>query len=175
MPVHPLEMIYRDAVHSSLIENLGLQDHEIVHYLTQMLCGFSEAENLYKLRNHLGQPIQELEEMLWAADPVFGTAPSFEAEREARRKIGDYALFVAGMFPEATLHGPYSQPSLGELIHIGKESYWIVSLFNQGEHARDAKLYARLSESFERCVLGLALVRDQLTPDQMLPRPACVR
>ncbi len=36
-----------------------------------------------------------------AADPVNGTAASFDAERAMRKYIGDYALFVGGMYPEA--------------------------------------------------------------------------
>ena len=174
-PIHPFEPHFRRAVQTSFEETLGLRDREIGEYVTKMLCGFSKPSDLYKLRDPAGRPIEELEEMLWASDPVYGMAASFEAERNARKLIGDYALYVAGMFPEATLLGPLSQPSLGELIHIGKESYHIVSLFNQGEHTREAKLFARLTDAFERCVLGLALVRDKLTPEQMLPRPLCVR
>ena len=47
-------------------------------------------------------PSMSLEEMVLAADPVHGTAASFDAERALRKHIGDYALFVAGMYPEAT-------------------------------------------------------------------------
>lgn len=175
MPDHPRERLFHEAVHVSLEETLGLHDAEIVAYMARMLCGFTAPADLYKLRDLHDRPIERLEEMLRAADPVYGMAASFDAERAARKQIGDYALFVAGMFPEATLNGPYSQPSLGELIHVGKESYFIVSLFEWKEYAAEAPLYARLSEAFERCVLGLALVRDQLAPDQMLPRPVCVR
>ena len=69
-----------------------------------------------------GHPIEELEAMLLAADPVNGTAPSFDAERSVRKYIGDYALFVSGMYPEAMApgnrRGPH--PSLGELIRHGQ-------------------------------------------------------
>ena len=44
---------------------------------------------------------EELDAMMLASDPVNGTAPSFDAERAMRKYIGDYALFVAGMVPEA--------------------------------------------------------------------------
>jgi len=174
-PIHCREALYRKVVCASFEETLGVHDMELINYVVRMLCGFTRAEELYKLRDSHGRSIEELEEMLRASDPVFGTASSFQAERAARKLIGDYALYVAGMFPETTLRGPYSQPSLGELIRVGKESYFIVSLFRQGEDAAEAKLYARLSEAFDRCVLGLALVRDKLTPELMLPRPVCVR
>jgi len=112
--------------------------------------------------------------MMVAADPVHGTAPSFDAERAVRKHIGDYALFVAGMYPEATdsarRHRRH-RPSLGELICAGKESYFIVSQFNLFEYEQEAPLFARLSDSFERCILGLTLVRDELGPRKPLMLP----
>ncbi len=95
--------------------------------------------------------------MMQASDPVNGTAPSFDAERAVRKHIGDYALFVAGMYPEAMASDRRSRrhhPSLGELIHAGKESYFIVSQFNLFEYEQEAPLFARLSDRFERCILG---------------------
>ena len=69
-------------------------------------CANSQRpKNLYKVRDQRGHPIEELEAMMLAADPVNGTAPSFDAERSMRKYIGDYALFVGGMYPEATVPG----------------------------------------------------------------------
>ena len=102
--------------------------------------------------------------MMRAADPVHGTAASFDEERALRKHIGDYALFVAGMYPEATgseRRRRRRQPSLEELIRAGKESYYIVSQFNLFEYEQEAPLFARLSDRFERCILGLTLVRDE--------------
>ena len=112
--------------------------------------------------------------MLFAADPVNGTGTSFDAERALRKYIGDYALFVSGMSPEAMVPGRRrrgTHPSLGELIQAGKESYFIVSQFNLFEYEQEAPLFARLSDSFERCILGLALVREDLNKRKALPAP----
>ena len=112
--------------------------------------------------------------MVQAADPVNGTAPSFDAERALRKHIGDYALFVAGMYPEAISSSRRlrrHQPSLGELILAGKESYYIVSQFNLFEYEQEAPLFARLSDRFERCILGLTLVREELGPRKPLMLP----
>jgi hypothetical protein len=137
-----------------------------------LLCEFSRAEKLYKMRDEMGRPIAELEQMMTAADPVHGTAPSFDAERMVRKHIGDYALFVAGMYPEAVdswRHGRRQHPSLSELISAGKESYYIVSQFNLFEYEQEAPLFGRLSDWFEPCILGLTLVRDELGPRKLLP------
>ena len=112
--------------------------------------------------------------MLLAADPINGTAPSFDAERSVRKHIGDYALFVGGMYPEAIAPGRRRrspQPTLGELVRAGKESYFIVSKFNLFEYEQEAPLFARLSDSFERCLLGLSLVREDLDRRKALPPP----
>jgi hypothetical protein len=113
-----------------------------------------------------------LQEMVRASDPVLGTAISFDAERVVRKYMGDYTLFVAGMFPEAVesgVNGGPPRPTLGELIKIGKESYYIVSQFNVFEHKKEAPLFGRLSDHFERYLLGLALVRRELSKRTSLP------
>ena len=92
-----------------------------------------------------------------------------------RKYIGDYALFVGGMYPEANVSGTRRRvlhPSLSELIHAGKESYFIVSQFNLFEYEQEAPLFARLSDRFEHCILGLTLVREELAArkPQLPPR-----
>jgi len=176
-PSHPLEPFFQQAVRNSYEGKLGLNDPDVTAYVARLLCEFSESENLYRVRNELGRPIEELTEMITASDPVNGPAPSFDAERALRKHIGDYALFTAGMYPEAMASGRRQrrhQPSLGELIQAGKESYYIVSQFNLFEYEQEAPLFARLSDRFERCILGLTLVREELGPRKPLMLPPTV-
>ena len=173
---HPLELFFQQVVRNSYEGKLGLNDPDVTSYVAHLLCEFSESDKLYKVRDEAGRPVEELSEMVEAADPVHGTAPSFDAERALRKHIGDYALFVAGMYPEAmgsSRRLRRHQPSLGELIQAGKESYYIVSQFNLFEYEQEAPLFARLSDRFERCILGLTLVREELGPRKplMLPPP----
>jgi hypothetical protein len=171
---HPLEPFFHQAVRNSYEGKLGLHDPDITGYVAHLLCEFSEADKLYMVRDRAGRPIEALTEMLEAADPVHGSAPSFDAERAVRKHIGDYALFVAGMYPEASgsnqRHRPH-RPSIGELIRAGKESYFIVSQFNLFEYEQEAPLFARLSDGFERFLLGLTLVREELGPRKPLMLP----
>ena len=64
---------------------LGLNDPDVTGYVAHLLCEFSQAENLYKLRDANGHFVEELDAMLLAADPINGTAPSFDAERSVRK------------------------------------------------------------------------------------------
>ena len=49
-----------------------------------------------------------------------------------------------------------------DFVRAGKESYAIVSSFDQFEYEKEAPVFRRLSESFELCVFGLNLVRQDL-------------
>jgi hypothetical protein len=168
---HPLEPFFQQAVRNSYEGKLGLHDPDVTGYVAHLLCEFSETDKLYRVRDATGHPIEELEAMIKAADPVNGSAPSFDAERAMRKYIGDYALFVGGMYPESNVPGSRHglHPSLSELIHAGKESYFIVSQFNMFEYEKEAPLFARLSDGFERCILGLSLVRQELRKRKALP------
>lgn len=167
MPVqaHPLQTFFQAEVTAIFEGKLGLLDRELTAYVARVLCRYSEESSLFLQRGFAGYSIGELAAMIRDADPVYGTAASFDAERMQRQQIGDYCLFVAGMIPEAVDPGQSSQPrrpSLGELIRAGKESYHIVSQFDLFEYKKEAPLFARLADQFERYVLGLALVREEL-------------
>jgi hypothetical protein len=124
-----------------------MDDPEISAYVADLLTDFSESNRIYAMRDAAGKPLQRVSEMLTASDPVHGTAPSFDAEREVRKHIGNYALFFTGMYPR-------SQPeNFLNLIETGKESFYIVSSFN---------LFECLAERFETCVHGINLVRSEL-------------
>lgn len=162
---HPLEPFFQHEVTATFENKLGLNDPEITAYVARVLCNFSEQGAIASKDGSTGHSLEELVNLMRESDPVYGTAPSFDAERAMRKYVGDYALFVAGMVPEALdmEQGELARrPSLGELIMAGKESYRIVSQFNVFEYKKEAPLFTRLSEQFERYVLGLALVREEL-------------
>ena len=161
---HPLEPFFHEAVRNSYEGRLGLGP-EVTSYVSRMLCDFSEPGSLFRLRDAKGRQIESLEDMVRASDPIRGTARSFIAERAIRKYIGDYALFLAGMCPEAIESDPSAKshrPTLADLIRVGKESYYIVSQFNVFEYEKEAPLFGQLSSVFEHCILGLAIARRDL-------------
>jgi hypothetical protein len=174
---HPLAPFFQQAVRNSYEGKLGLHDPDVTGYVAHLLCEFSDIGKLYRIRDVTGRPIEKLEEMERAADPVLGTAASFDEERALRKHIGDYALFLAGMYPEAIASSGRPRrccPTLDELIRAGKESYFIVSQFNLFEYEQEAPLFARLSDHFEHCILGLTLVRQELFSRKPLQVPSRV-
>ena len=96
-------------------------------------------------------------------------ALSFDRERAVRKHIGDYTLFLAGLFPEYVASLPRSGLRLDafvDYLKAGKESYRIVSFFDQFEYRNEAPLFRRLSDQFECCVYGLNLVQQDLASFQ---------
>jgi hypothetical protein len=173
---HLLEPFFHHEVHNIFEGKLGLNEPRVTAYVARLLCNFAETDSLFLVRGAGGHTVDELNAMRLAADPVHGTAPSFDAERAMRKYIGDYALFVGGMVPEAidTGLGTCSprRPTHGELIIAGKESYYIVSQFNVFEYKKEAPMFERLCDQFERYMLGLSLVREELRKRLVLPQQA---
>lgn len=73
---------------------------------------------------------------------------------------------MTGLFPESVARNSRTkQPRLDafvDFMRAGKESYSIVSSFDQFEYRDEAPLFRRLSENFECCVFGLNLVKHDL-------------
>ena len=168
---HPLAGFFHQAVRSTYEGRLGLNDPGVTGYVARLLCEFTRSDKLYEVRDSQGRPVAELDQMVVAADPIHGNAPSFDAERRVRKHIGDYALFVAGMYPESSQVRRQQRATYSELVHAGKESYYIVSQFNLFEYEEEAPLFARLSDWFERCILGLTLVREELSNRKLMLPP----
>jgi len=166
---HPLQQLFLELVKLHFANELGLRDPDLSNYVANMLTDFCEVENLFKVRNLNGRPLEDVGEMLLEADPVFGPAPSFDRERQVRKHIGDYTLFFSGMFPESINRFRLRRQRLENFIDFmkaGKESYYIVSKFEQFEYAKVAPLFAKLSDNFEQCVFGLNMVKNDLTEMQ---------
>ena len=166
---HPLRALFVELVSRHYCDELGLRDPEVSSYVANMLAEFCEVDQLFKLRNASGKPLDDVGEMLVESDPVYGPAPSFDRERQVRKHIGDFTLFFTGMFPESINHFRMRRQRLENFVDFmkaGKESYYIVSKFEFFEYARVAPMFARLSEHFEQCVYGLNLVKNELAEMQ---------
>jgi hypothetical protein len=162
---HPLRRLFRELVWRRYVADRTLVDPEIADYVAGLLTDFVHVDRLYRLRDARGRRFEEVGEMLLQSNPLLG-GRSFDAERELRKHVGDFTLFFAGLFPE-WLDSLVRRRRVGidafiDYVRAGKESYAIVSEFNDFEYADEAPLFRRLSEHFELCVFGLNLVRGDL-------------
>ena len=161
---NPLQRFFQELVARNYGE-VGVRNSEIQAYVSNLLAEFCESENLYKIRDENGQPLYDVGAMLRAADPIYGPAPSFDRERQVRKHIGDYSLFLTGMLPGALDNFRVRRARMEgmlDLIRAGKESYFIVSKFEHFEYAKVAPLFRKMSQEFEQLVYGLNQVKNEL-------------
>ena len=162
MPIsanHPLRRLFNELVAREL-----RADPEVTAYVGDLLIDFVHVDHLYRIRNAHGTRLEEVGEMLVESNPLLD-ARSFDREREVRKHIGDYTLFLTGLFPEYVARLPQRglrRDSLIDYVKVGKESYRIVGAFDQFEHRRVAPLFRRLAEQFEYCIHGLNRVKTDL-------------
>lgn len=159
-----LALLFGELVERNFHQALAVEDSSVLAYITALLCDFARVENLYKIRDSRGRPIEDVGEMLIESNPLLEAA-SFDRERQVRKHIGDFTLFFSGMFPESIGNWRLRHQRLDSFIdyvRAGKESYHIVAEFNQFEYRKVAPLFRRLSDDFEMCVYGLNLVRQEL-------------
>jgi hypothetical protein len=166
---NPLRSFFFDLVSHHFASSFDLRDADISAYVSDMLTEFCDTDQLHRIRNVNGRPLDDVGEMLLESDPVFGPAPSFDRERQVRKHIGDYTLFFTGMFPESINHRRLRRARLENMIDFikaGKESYYIVSKFDCFEYQKVAPLFRKLSVHFEECVVGLNMVKNELQERQ---------
>jgi hypothetical protein len=141
--------------------DLALRDEPVAEYLADLLTRFARTENLFPP----GVTVPRLEtvvDLLLEAQAAWAdTTPHFQPEREisVRRHIGDYTLFMTGLFRERVER----IASTGYYVSQGRRAYRFVS-----EHGRATRqprerqagpLYARLAERFEHYAWALDYTR----------------
>jgi hypothetical protein len=162
-PEHPLRKLFKRALDFGL--RFTYQNRaEVADYIEeQILCEFINVDNLYKIKNASGRSLEDIADMLSEGD-VLLKAQSFSREFQVHKHIGDYTLFMLGIFPEALSRKKGKEFILGKIVipdaslseHYmlqGKRSYRIASEFTHRE------LFLELSSNFLLYKKVLDLVR----------------
>jgi hypothetical protein len=162
---HSLRQFFENLVWRHFTEDVRLEEPSIAQYVSDLLSSFAHVKNLYQIRNAYGKQLDDVGEMLVESNPML-EATSFDRERAVRKHVGDYTLFMTGLFPESVAKSNQAKrrrlDAYIDFVQAGKESYAIVSSFDQFEYRGEAPLFRRLSENFELCVVGLNLVKQDL-------------
>jgi hypothetical protein len=160
-----LRQFFADLVWRHLFADVRLEEPSVAQYVSNLLADFASTDSLYRIRNALGERLEDVGEMLIESNPLL-EARSFDRERAVRKHVGDFTLFMSGLFPERVASVRQTRrlrlDAFVDFVQAGKESYAIVSSFDQFEYRAEAPLFRRLSENFELCVLGLNLVKQDL-------------
>jgi hypothetical protein len=148
---HPLRKLFRNLTDRALVQS-SLPDRDLLRYLSNLLVDFTYIENFYGLKDAEGQRLRYLVDMLQAAEEV----PNGHRKRHYKQ-IGDYTLFVLGMFPESLNYGRRMLPH-SYYADTGRRSYEVASVL-EGD-SQNTVVYRKLADKFERCVLSLNWVRE---------------
>ena len=147
-----------DRVTRQSFRDLALDDPPAARYLADLLTRFARAEALHALRELPTRRLDTVADSLLAIPQVWDLhSPSFNpaAERALRRHIGDYTLFMTGVFREHVERLAVT----GYYEHEGRRAYRFVSEIVRARDKADAPLFRRLSEHFEQYAGALSYAR----------------
>lgn len=150
-----------DRAVRATFRDLTLHDEPVAGYLVDMLTRFARTDQLYPA----GVAVPRLEavvDILLEAEAAWDDAAShFSPEREvsARRHLGDYTLFMTGVFRERVER----MASTAYYVRQGQRAYRFVSEHDrasaQPTTSGGGPLFARLSEQFESYAWALDYAR----------------
>jgi hypothetical protein len=141
-----LRRFFDDAVRCSL-RDLSCRDDPAADYLADLLTRFARTDSLYPRGLRLRR-LESVTDTLLEIQEVWDDAsPYFRPEQEValRRHIGDYTLFMTGVFQERVEHGCATRYYITE----GKRAYRFVAEHERSAARPVAPLFRRLSERFE--------------------------
>jgi len=143
--------------------DLDIRESRVSDYIAEVLTRFARTENLYPLRGKKGERLETIVEMLLEANEITLTGGSLVREREIRKHVGDYVLFMTGMFQEYVKRLSLMSWYLQE----GARAYWSVSEIDQVLLKPGAALFRELATRLELYVGALNYMRKLFFRDSL--------
>jgi len=126
--------------------DLGLHDNTIIEYVSDILTTFAHSDQLYLIRSADGRRLNSVVDILSAQlEASTPRHPPVQKERELRKYVGDYTLFMSGLFRS------YVEKTgvLDYYFQEGRRSYWKVSEMDLALYQTGFLLFQELSQNFE--------------------------
>lgn len=180
---HPLRGLFRQATawafrHGEFPDHRA-RDRRLRSYLSEdLLTRFLHVDQLYRLRDAQGRALADVAEML-IEGRASGVSPELHA-LAVQRHIGDYTLFITGLFPESLsrIRRDWSRKDavmmqLGDLIvpfrdpgeyyeETGRRAYGRAAEMGHDAGLPEAELFGKLSEFYRTYARLMNLVRMYL-------------
>lgn len=131
---------------------LNLHDPDTIQYVTNLLTDFVQIENMNRVKDESGRRLEYLCDMRTQAENEMSST----MRRDYYKHVGDVTLFNLGLFPECLRSGRRTV-SPDYYAMTGRRSYTIVAEID--DSTRGNRVYRKLSEQFEKCVVGLNWVK----------------
>ncbi|MEK6613770.1 MAG: hypothetical protein AABZ66_02670, partial [Candidatus Binatota bacterium] len=77
---------------------LGINDATVAQYVADVLTDFASTDSLYRIRSRAGKKSGSVVEILAEKQPETNEESRLLRERALRKYLGDYTLFMSGMF-----------------------------------------------------------------------------
>ncbi len=128
-------------------------DQAVIEYVADVLTAFARADQLYRIRPSTGRRLSSVVEILaeqaeqteYAQPAEQAASTSLWRERQVRKHVGDYSLFMSGLFRA-------SVEKLGGMdyyLQVGRQSYAQVSELDVRLYQTGFMLFQELSKNFE--------------------------
>jgi len=124
---------------------LGINDPPVVEYVADVLTIFARSDSLYRIRSRAGNKLDGVVEILGEIRPRTVRESSLLRERAMRKYLGDYTLFMSGIF-RSYIEG---RGFLDYYLTEGRRSYWTVSELDLSLYRTGFLLFQELSKKFE--------------------------
>jgi hypothetical protein len=147
-----------DRVTRLAFGDLALDDPAAARYLADLLARFARADALYAIQAATARRLETVADSLLAIQRAWDVAsPEFDpgAERTLRRHIGDYTLFMTGIFSDHVER----LALVGYYQHEGRRAYRFVAEAARAGGEPDARLFRRLADRFEQYAGALSYAR----------------
>lgn len=143
-PDNKLHGFFLNVVRQSFWQ-LGINDATVARYVADLLTDFARTDNLYQIRSRAGRKTDSIVEMLARKPEETADEVDLLKERTLRKYVGDYALFMSGIFRSYVERGGF----LKYYIQEGSRSYWTVSELDLSLYRTGFILFQELSKKFE--------------------------
>ncbi len=141
-------------------DELAVGDQSVVEYVAAVLTEFARSDRLYVLRTARGRAVDGVADMRRVADRTEALRA-----RAARKYVGDYTLFMTGLFrTHVERHGV-----LDYYVEEGQRSYRAVSELDLSLFRTGFLLFEQLAKNFEHYSGALDYMRKAYfarQPDQ---------
>lgn len=148
-----LATFFRSMTRRTLAQ-LAVGDRQIADYLASVLAEFTRTDQWLKLRGVQGRRLTSVVEILLARLGP-DSSERMQSERALRKYVGDYTLFMSGLFRRFVERGGY----LSYYLEEGKRSYRMVSKLDVDLYRPGFLIFEELSNRFESYAGALDYMR----------------
>jgi hypothetical protein len=139
-----LNKFFLDVTRQSFWQ-LGINDATVAEYVAEVLTEFARADRLYPVRSRKGKRLDSVVDVLAQSGRLPIGGGSLLRERALRKYLGDYTLFMTGIF-RSHVEG---KDVFDYYLQEGRKSYWTVSELDLSLYRTGFMLFQELSRKFE--------------------------